>query len=77
MPRHILPESQLHPAIRDHVADLHGDLIEQVMGAMAVHRVVVGMAGHGSISPLVLQPGTRQSKHEASAHPHQDMRPHA
>ena len=47
MARHILPESQIHPAIRERVAGLHADLIEQVLAAMAAHRVVVvGMSGN-------------------------------
>lgn len=41
MPRHILPESSLHPAIREHVADLNRDLVEEVRLAVAANDVVV------------------------------------
>ena len=45
MPRHVLDESQLHPAIRDKVAGLHRDIVEEVRSAVATHAVVVvGMA---------------------------------
>jgi glutaredoxin-related protein len=41
MPREILPESKLHPAIRDHVANLNRDLVEEVQRAVAANDVVV------------------------------------
>jgi glutaredoxin-related protein len=41
MPRHVLDEAQLHPAIRERVANLHRDLVEQVQAAIATHQVVV------------------------------------
>jgi monothiol glutaredoxin len=41
MPRHILPESSLHPAIREHVATLNRDLVEEVQRAVAANDVVV------------------------------------
>ena len=45
MPRHILPEDQIHPAIRDKVATNHRDIVEEVRAAIAAHDVVVvGMA---------------------------------
>lgn len=45
MPRLILEESRLHPAIRDTVAGNHRDLVEEVAAAVAAHDiVVVGMA---------------------------------
>ncbi len=45
MPRHILPEDQIHPAIRDKVATNHRDIVEEVQAAIAAHDVVVvGMA---------------------------------
>ena len=47
MPRPILDESALHPAIRAKVAGLHADLLAQVQTAVATHPVVVlGMAGN-------------------------------
>ncbi len=45
MPRLILEESRLHPAIREQVALLHRDIVEEVAAAVGQHRiVVVGMA---------------------------------
>lgn len=45
MPRPILDEARLHPAIRERVATLHQDLVREVMAAVAAHDVVVvGMA---------------------------------
>lgn len=45
MPRHILAEERLHPAIRQRVAALHADIVEEVQRAVAAHPVVVvGMA---------------------------------
>ncbi|MFN0184036.1 MAG: glutaredoxin domain-containing protein [Aquabacterium sp.] len=41
MPRHILPEDQIHPAIRDKVAGLHRDIVDEVRAAVAAHAVVV------------------------------------
>jgi len=45
MTRAILPETRLHPAIREPVAALHSDVIREVEAAIAADRVVVvGMA---------------------------------
>lgn len=45
MPRSILPEEKLHPAIRAQVASLHADVVQEVQRAVAAHAVVVvGMA---------------------------------
>ncbi len=45
MPRPILDETLLHPAIRDKVANLHVDLVHNVRSAAASNPVlVVGMA---------------------------------
>lgn len=41
MPRAILDEAQLHPAIRDRVARLHADVVAEVQRAVAAHPVVV------------------------------------
>lgn len=47
MPRSILEESQIHPAIRERVARLHADVVQAVQAAVAAHPVVVvGMAGN-------------------------------
>ena len=48
MPRAILDESHLHPAIREFVAGLHADIVAEVRTAVARHPVVVaGMGGQG------------------------------
>jgi glutaredoxin-related protein len=45
MPRPILDEPQLHPAIRERVAHFHQDIVREVQQAVATHPVVVvGMA---------------------------------
>ncbi len=45
MTRAILPESRIHPAIRDRVAQLHADIVREVDAAVAAQPVVVvGMA---------------------------------
>jgi monothiol glutaredoxin len=47
MPRQILDESRLHPAIRDKVANLNADIVHNVQAAAASHPVlVIGMAGN-------------------------------
>jgi glutaredoxin-related protein len=47
MPRPILDETHLHPAIRERVATLHQGTLEEVRQAVAQHDVVVvGMAGN-------------------------------
>ena len=45
MPRSVLPESRIHPAVRERIASLHADIVAEVEAAVAQHRVVVvGMA---------------------------------
>jgi len=45
MPRPILDESRIHPAVRQTVATHHTDIVAQVEAALAQHAVlVVGMA---------------------------------
>lgn len=47
MPRPILDEARLHPAIQDRVATLHADIVHNVQAAASSHPVlVVGMAGN-------------------------------
>ena len=47
MPRSILEESRIHPAIRDTVANRHADVVHNVQAAAASNRIlVVGMAGN-------------------------------
>ena len=41
MPRAILDESHIHPAVREHVANHHRDTVQQVQDAVARHAVVV------------------------------------
>lgn len=41
MPRHILPESSLHPAIRERVSGHHRAVVEAVQQAVASNDVVV------------------------------------
>lgn len=45
MPRPILDEALIHPAIRERVAAWHSDIVREVEAAVTAHRVVVvGMA---------------------------------
>ena len=47
MPRPVLEENQIHPAIRERIAGLHADVVRAVQAAVAAHPVVVvGMAGN-------------------------------
>ena len=47
MPRPVLDESAIHPAVRTKVASLHADVLAQVREAVSAHDVVVvGMAGN-------------------------------
>ena len=45
MPRPILAESNIHPAIRDTITSNHADIVKEVQAAMVANPVVVvGMA---------------------------------
>jgi monothiol glutaredoxin len=45
MPRKILDEGRIHPAIREHVATHHGDIVREVEAAVSANPIViVGMA---------------------------------
>lgn len=45
MPRHVLSEDKIHPAIREKIANNHRDLVEEVQKAVRENDVVVvGMA---------------------------------
>ena len=47
MPRPVLDEEHIHPAIRSRIAGLHASTLEEVRAAVARHPVVVvGMAGN-------------------------------
>ena len=52
MPRAILDESRIHPAIRESIASHHGDIVREVDAAVAAHPVVV--VGMGQ-NPVVRQ----------------------
>ena len=41
MPRPILEEAQIHPAIRDRLANHHAQAVREVQAAIAKHRIVV------------------------------------
>ena len=41
MPRSILDEAHIHPAVRDAVAASHADIVREVQSAVAMHPVVV------------------------------------
>lgn len=67
MPRAILDESRLHPAIRGKVAAHHADIVQAVQDAIARHPVVVvGMAGN---------PWPRKARQalDAAGVPHHDL----
>ena len=51
MPRQILDDSRLHPAIRQQVENLHSDIVHNVQAAALSNPVlVVGMAGNPFVS---------------------------
>jgi monothiol glutaredoxin len=41
MPRRILDESRIHPAIREHVATNHADIVREVEAAVSASAVVI------------------------------------
>jgi len=41
MPRHTLSEEQIHPAVRQKVAEHHREVVDTVLAATAAHKVVV------------------------------------
>src|SRR3989442_11122415 len=41
MPRTILPESQIHPAVRDKIASYRTDVLKEVQAAVAANEIVV------------------------------------
>jgi glutaredoxin-related protein len=47
MPRALLDETRIHPAIRERIAGRHRSIVEEVEAAVAMHPVVVvGMRGN-------------------------------
>ena len=41
MPRTILPESQIHPSVREKVASYRSDMVKEVQAAVAANDIVV------------------------------------
>jgi glutaredoxin-related protein len=41
MPRTILPESQIHPAVREKIANYRSDIVKEVQAAVAANPIVV------------------------------------
>lgn len=41
MPRNILDEAHIHPALRERVARHHADVVQEVQAALRQHKVVV------------------------------------
>ena len=41
MPRAILPESQIHPAVREKIANYRSDMVKEVQAAVAANAIVV------------------------------------
>jgi len=60
MPRNILDEAHIHPAIRETIAHNHADIVSEVEAAMAANDVVVvGMAQN---------PAPRRARQTLNAH---------
>lgn len=65
MPRQILEESQIHPAIQQQVAHHHQDIVRDVMQAIQQHdTVVVGMAQNPEVTRV------RKALEQAGLHVH-------
>ena len=41
MPRAILPEAQIHPAVREKIANYRSDVLEEVQAAVGANEIVV------------------------------------
>lgn len=41
MPRAVLSESEVHPAVREKISNSHRDIVDEVKAAIRQHRVVV------------------------------------
>jgi len=41
MPRTILPEAQIHPTVREKIANYHSDIVKEVQAAVAANEIVV------------------------------------
>ena len=55
MPRTVLEDARLHPAIRDHVANLHADIVHNVQSAAASNAVLVVGMGQNPVCRKVRQ----------------------
>jgi monothiol glutaredoxin len=67
MPRPVLDEQQIHPAVRDRIARHHADVVGEVQAAIAQHAVVVvGMA----VNP---HPRRARKALDAAGVPHHDL----
>jgi monothiol glutaredoxin len=67
MPRAVLDETQIHPAVRDRIAQHHAGIVREVQAALALHAVVVvGMAQN---------PHPRRARRalDAAGVPHHDL----
>jgi monothiol glutaredoxin len=50
LPRPVLEEARLHPAIRERVANRHADIVHNVQAAAASNTIlVVGMGGNAAV----------------------------
>ena len=50
MPRAVLDEDHIHPAIHARIAAHHADIVQEVQRAVAVHPVVVVGMGQNPLS---------------------------
>ena len=67
MPRSVLDEQQIHPAVREKIAQHHADVVRAVQAAIAQHAVVVvGMAQNP-------HPRRARKALDAAGVPHHDL----
>ncbi|MES2957205.1 MAG: glutaredoxin [Pseudomonadota bacterium] len=67
MPRAVLDEARIHPAIRARVAGYHADIVQEVERAVAAHPVVVVGMGQNP------HPGRARRALDAAGIPHHDL----
>ncbi len=64
MPRLLISENAVHPAIRQKIADNHADVVQLVISAIQQHPVVVvGMAGNPVVGKARKLLGAAGAKH--------------